>query len=142
MHPRASTVTRATDIDAGVAHIRDEVEPQLLQQKGFRGISVSADRSDGLVIVLSLWETEADLEASESAAAKVRADALSVVGGEVSVDRYEQLLWETLGEGPRPGAKLFIRGNSDGTHPCRRPLCFLSGHSAARDQGDPGCCRG
>src|SRR5208283_4813556 len=105
MHVRTSTVTGATDIDKGIAHIRDEAEPQLRQQRGFRGISVAADRSSGLVIVLTLWESEADLTSSESAADKARDDALRVVGGDVSVDRYEQLLWETFGEGPRPGAK-------------------------------------
>jgi heme-degrading monooxygenase HmoA len=62
-----------------------------------------------VVIILTQWESEADLDASESAADKVRADALEVLGGQGTVDRYEQMVWETVGAGPGPGAKLLIR---------------------------------
>lgn len=110
MYVRITTVTGASDVEQGVAFIREEVEPELTQQAGFRGISVSGDRSAGLAVVLSLWDTRADLDASESAADKARAGALRVLGGSQSVERYEQLLWETIGEGPHPGAQLVIRG--------------------------------
>ncbi len=110
MYVRTTTVTGATDIDQGVAFVRDEVEPELSRQAGFRGISMSGDRSSGQVVVLSQWETRADLDASESAADKARADAMGVLGGQQQVERYEQLMWETFGTGPHPGAQLFIRG--------------------------------
>lgn len=109
MYVRTTTVTGATDIDRGVAFIRDEVEKELAQQAGFRGISVSGDRSSGYVMVLSLWETRANLDASESTADKVRADAVKILGGHQEVHRYEQLVWETFAGGPRPGAQLFVR---------------------------------
>jgi heme-degrading monooxygenase HmoA len=109
MHARTSTITGATDIDGGVALVRDEVLPQLQQQKGFRGISVSADRSSGLVTVLSVWDSEADLDASESMADKARNDAVRVMGGQVHVERYEQPVLEMGESRPQPGAKLFIR---------------------------------
>lgn len=109
MHVRISTITGATDIDGGIAFLRDQVVPQLQQQKGFRGLNASGDRAAGVVTVLSVWDSEADLDASESAADKARGDALQLIGGEVSVDRYEQTVWERADTPPGPGAKLHIR---------------------------------
>jgi heme-degrading monooxygenase HmoA len=109
MHARLTTVTAATDIDGGVAYLRDSVLPEVQQQKGFRGLTVSADRSNGLVVVLALWDSEADLEASESVADKVRGESLKVLGGQARVDRFEQTVWEVGEVPPKPGSKLHIR---------------------------------
>ena len=109
MHVRISTITGASDIDGGIAFLRDQVVPQLQQQKGFVGLNASGDRGAGLVTVLSVWESEADLDASESAADKARGDALRLIGGEVSVERYEQTVWEMGDTPPGPGAKLHVR---------------------------------
>jgi heme-degrading monooxygenase HmoA len=79
------------------------------QQKGFRGLSVAGDRADSVVTVLSLWDSQADLEASESAANNARADAVRLMGGQVSVERYEQNVWEVGDTRPGPAAKLHIR---------------------------------
>ena len=109
MHARISIVTDATDMERGLGFIRDEALPQLQQQRGFRGLSASGDRSSGVVNVLSMWDSEADLAASESTADKARNDAVRLMGGQVSVERYEQILSEVGESPPRPGAKLHIR---------------------------------
>jgi heme-degrading monooxygenase HmoA len=108
MHVRITTVSGASNIDRGIDVIREDVLPRVREQHGFRGLSVSGDRSTGVVNVLSQWETEADLDASESVADKARIDTLSVIGGQTSVARYEQLLWEAVTPAS-PGAKLQIR---------------------------------
>lgn len=109
MHVRISVVKDATDIEGGLEFIRDQALPQLQQQRGFRGLSASGDRSTGMVNVLSMWDSESDLDASESAADKARSDAVRLMGGQASVERYEQNLWEVGDSPPRPGAKLHIR---------------------------------
>jgi len=109
MHVRISVITGATDIDGGIAIIRDQVVPQLSQQKGYGGLSASGDRAAGLVSVLTVWESEADLNASESVADKVRSYAVRVIGGDVSVERFEQVVWERGDTPAGPGAKLHIR---------------------------------
>jgi heme-degrading monooxygenase HmoA len=109
MHVRVTQITGATDIESGVAVLRDQVVPELQQQKGYRGLSASGDHSNGRLTVLSVWETAADLEASESTADKVRDDAMKVIGGEARVERYEQTVWETGAPPPSPGARLHIR---------------------------------
>ncbi|HZT67123.1 MAG TPA: hypothetical protein VFA11_15145 [Acidimicrobiales bacterium] len=108
MHARAVTFRGATDIDAGLDLVREQVIPMLKQQKGYRGISVSADRAGGVVGVLTMWDTEADRDASESSAEKARQEAARVVGGEISVETFEHIVQELAGEPPSAGSPLTI----------------------------------
>src|SRR5882672_4103269 len=94
MFARVNNVTGARDIDAGVAFLRDKVVPELQGQKGFRGLSMSANRSTAEVGILGLWATLEDLEASDSTVAKLRKESMGVLGGEIAVATMEQLLAE------------------------------------------------
>lgn len=105
MHARLTTVTGAADIDGGAAFVRDQAVHDLAQQKGFRGITCSADRTTAVIGILSLWETEADLDASESAADKTRGEGLKVIGGQPTVERYEQIA-EGMGSTPPESGSL------------------------------------
>ncbi|MBV9661506.1 MAG: hypothetical protein JO337_10140 [Acidimicrobiales bacterium] len=108
MHVRITTATGVTNLDAGVAVIRDEILPGLRQQNGFRGLAVSGDRASGMAMVLSQWDSAADLDASESVAEKARNDAMKAMGGEMTVARFEQVLWEVVTQ-PSAGSKLQVR---------------------------------
>jgi heme-degrading monooxygenase HmoA len=110
MHARITTVTGATKIDEGVEHLRDKVVPQLQQQKGYRGLTASGDRAAKIVTVLTLWDTQDDLDASESMADKARKEAVAAFGGETqTVERFEQTVGEVGPNPPTPGSKLQIR---------------------------------
>jgi heme-degrading monooxygenase HmoA len=109
MHARLTNVTGASDIDRGLTFVADQVVPQMQQQKGFRGLSAAGDRAGGVGTVLTLWESQADLDASESAASKLRDFAAGLLGGEVSVECYEQAVWEVADASRGPGAKLHVR---------------------------------
>lgn len=108
MFTRVVTFTGATDIDAGVRLLQGNVAPLLGQQKGFRGVFASADRSGGVLGVLSLWETEADRDASEATMANARGEGLRAVGGEMTVETFEELLWE-IEQPPKVGCSLLLR---------------------------------
>jgi heme-degrading monooxygenase HmoA len=109
MHVRLITITGAARLDDGVDFIRETILPDLRRQNGFNSISVSADRYSGVFTVLSVWETEAARDASEGFSEKARSQAWEILGGELSVDRFEQVLWEVGPTPPNPGAKLHIR---------------------------------
>src|SRR6476646_3642507 len=94
MFARVNTVTGAKDIDAGVAFMRDKVLPEVQAQKGFRGLTMSGNRSTGEVGILGLWDTLEDLEASDSTISKLRKEVMNVLGGEITVATMEQLLAE------------------------------------------------
>jgi heme-degrading monooxygenase HmoA len=108
MHVRVTTINGAAHIDEGVAFVKDQVVPEVRQQRGYRGLTVSGDRSGGIVAVLSLWETEQDMNASESTASKLRPQAVGIFGGEVSVATYEQMVAEVGDTPPGPGSALRV----------------------------------
>jgi heme-degrading monooxygenase HmoA len=109
MFVRLITVRGATRIDEAVDFIRDTILPEVRQQKGFSSINLSGDRSAGLFSVLTVWETEADRDSSEGFSEKARNQALEILGGELTVNHFEQVLWETGPTPPAPGAKLHAR---------------------------------
>ena len=75
MFSRVVTFTGVKDLDGGVVFVRDQVAPLMRQQHGFRGLTASVDRSGAVLGVLSLWDSEADRDASEGALAKTREEA-------------------------------------------------------------------
>ncbi len=109
MHVRLITVRGASRLDDAVDFIRDTILPDLRQQKGFSSINLSGNRSAGVFSVLTVWETEADRDSSEGFSEKARNQALEILGGELTVDRFEQVLWEIGPTPPAPGAQLHIR---------------------------------
>jgi hypothetical protein len=81
MFVRVNSVTGAQNIDAGVAFLRNKVVPELTGEKGFRGLTVSGNRSTGDFGILGLWETLEDLEASDSAVSKLARRRWRLSGG-------------------------------------------------------------
>jgi heme-degrading monooxygenase HmoA len=49
-----------------IAILRDSIVPAVKQQKGFKGFVVLADPNTNKGIAYSVWETEADLKATET----------------------------------------------------------------------------
>src|SRR4029079_8976437 len=97
MFTRVVQFAGAKDIDGGRAFVRDTVTPVLRKQNGFCGVTASADRSGGVLGVLTVWETEADRDASESAILKVREEGAKVIGGEMTVEFFEEMVVEMVG---------------------------------------------
>lgn len=67
MHARVTTATIQRDkIDECIRIWRDSVVREARQQKGLRDLLFFIDRSTGKSIVCALWESEADLHATEA----------------------------------------------------------------------------
>ena len=108
MFVRVSTVTGAENIDAGVAFLRDNAIPELRGQKGFRGLTVSANRATGDLGIIGLWDSREELEASDSAVSKVRQEAMKAIGGQISVAVMEQLYVEVVAPQDMVGRALRV----------------------------------
>jgi heme-degrading monooxygenase HmoA len=108
MHTRVITFTGVKDPEAGVEYVREKALPVVSEQPGYRGMSVSTDRANGVLGVLSLWEDEAALSASEAALASTRDDARSTFGGELTVESFELLVSEVGESPPGPGSRLLV----------------------------------
>ena len=90
MYARSTTVlAHLKSIDAGVAHIRDEVMPTLLGMEGCIGLSMLVDRNTGRCIATSAWRTREAMLASERQLRPVRDHAAEILGNRPQVDEWE-----------------------------------------------------
>jgi quinol monooxygenase YgiN len=68
MHARIGTLhVHAQHFDRVIRMLRDTIMPSAQRQPGFSTFLVMGDREEGKVVGISLWETELDMLASESA---------------------------------------------------------------------------
>jgi heme-degrading monooxygenase HmoA len=61
------------------------------QTEGMKGAAFLADRQSGTVVIISLWQDEEAMRASEDEATRVREDVTGP-GETASVERYEVVL--------------------------------------------------
>lgn len=139
MFVRTVTFTGATDIDAGLRYLQDTVVPLLREQTGFRGVTASTDRSGAVLGVLSLWETEADRDASEAPLGKVRQEALGMIGGEVTVELYEELM-AGMQRTPEVGQSLLLRYITMSPEKIDENIDYFRREVAPQIMSSPGFC--
>lgn len=106
MYTRVLTFTGVSDVDAAVSVVREAL-PVVRSQRGYQGVFANADRAGGVFGVLSRWEAEADRDASESALAKTREETKERIGGELTVELFEERVVE-VAQPPTPGCPLMI----------------------------------
>ena len=94
MFARVSTFQGPPDQTAeGIRLAREQILPAARLMDGFKGIYLLYDRESGKSLSVTVWETEADMQASEEAAGKVRAQSAEASGDKVvNVERYEVAL--------------------------------------------------
>jgi heme-degrading monooxygenase HmoA len=78
-----STTINATpgSIDAGIARVRDEVMPMLLEMDGCIGLSMLADRETGRCIATSAWQSEEAMRATDEELRPLRERIAETMGG-------------------------------------------------------------
>jgi heme-degrading monooxygenase HmoA len=76
-------------IDAGIAHIRDQVMPTIQGIDGCIGLSMLVDRKSGRCIATSAWQSEESMRASEEQLRPIRGRAAEVLGGSPQVEEWE-----------------------------------------------------
>jgi heme-degrading monooxygenase HmoA len=90
MYVRTSTIhARSSALDAGIAYIRDTVEPGLADLDGYIGLSLLADRLTGRCICTTAWQSAEAMNASRPAANDLRDHAAQILGGSPTVDEWE-----------------------------------------------------
>ena len=76
MFARVSIIEGSPDrLEESIRQTREEIIPEAKRMHGFNGLYDLIDRKTGKGMVITLWETEADLNASTEAANKLRAQA-------------------------------------------------------------------
>jgi len=107
MYARVTTLSGVKDIDGFLSSLQETSLEAIRAQRGYKGLSVSADRSSGVVGTLTLWETEADRDASDSALAKLREEVGGQFAADVQVDTFEERVVE-MSRPPAVGSRLMV----------------------------------
>jgi quinol monooxygenase YgiN len=82
VYARSTTIqAQPSSIDAGIAHVRDEIMPRLRDIDGCVGLSLLVDRQSGRCIVTTSWESEDAMHASEENVRSIRDRAADEFGG-------------------------------------------------------------
>jgi len=139
MYTRLITWTNATNIDGGIEYLRDTALPLIHQQKGYRGLSATVDRSTGRLHILSIWESEADRDASDGAMSKARDEATEIIGGTIQVERLVELVSEVV-KPPAPGSTLMVSPFSMDPATIDENLSFFKNEIVPQIKAAPGFC--
>lgn len=91
MFARVTTIQgRPGAVDDAIRVIENDVIPAAKMLDGFRNGYWLADRKTGTLLSVTIFETEADLQLSELAAAKLRSASTEKLGTDIlDVSRYE-----------------------------------------------------
>jgi heme-degrading monooxygenase HmoA len=71
MYARVTNIRFPSNMKAEVVTVAQGLAPVLENQRGFKGLQVLTDPNSGEGIIVSLWEAEADAEASEAGASYI-----------------------------------------------------------------------
>ena len=98
MHARVTTTqVQPGNMDEVVSITRDSIGPAAKQQSGLKDFLALADRSTGRGLVITLWETEADMMASDEGSEYLReqmAKVATLLAGPPVREHYEVTVWE------------------------------------------------
>ena len=90
MYARSTTIqAQPSSIDAGIAHVRDEVMPALQEMPGCVGVSLLVDRQSGRCIATSAWDSEEAMRGSGEHVTPIRDRAAKMFGGTANIDQWE-----------------------------------------------------
>jgi heme-degrading monooxygenase HmoA len=90
VHARSTTIrANPESLEAGIAHVRDDVMPMVLGLEGCTGISMLVDRTSGQCIVTTAWQSREAMEASAEQVRAPRERAAEMLGGRPQVDNWE-----------------------------------------------------
>jgi heme-degrading monooxygenase HmoA len=97
MYSRVTTVHGdPAKADDAIQAFRDRALPVVREAAGFKGSILLVDRTTGVGLGISLWESEEAMQATESAVSAIRDANAAAMGADApSVDRYEVAVFET-----------------------------------------------
>ena len=90
MFARSTTINGDSgSLDAGIAYVRDQVMPTLMDMPGCVGMSMMVDRESGRAIATTSWTSYDAMAASAANVSDARAKAAEIMGGTPVVDEWE-----------------------------------------------------
>lgn len=98
MHARASSMSGDPGrVDEAATMLETSLYAQLEQVDGFKGVVALAQRDSGRSLIVTFWDSEEAMTASEERANQMRSAAATEIGasGAPEVDRYEVIFYRS-----------------------------------------------
>jgi heme-degrading monooxygenase HmoA len=77
------------ELERWIARARDHVKPAIRQDPGLKAAYWLVDRAGGKGLIVTFWETEEAMQASEEARRRRQAATSAATGAQVTTERYE-----------------------------------------------------
>ena len=79
----------AEELERWIERGREHVKPSIRQDAGLKAAYWLVDRESGKGLIVTLWESEEAMRASEEARRRRQAATSAVTGAQVTTERYE-----------------------------------------------------
>jgi heme-degrading monooxygenase HmoA len=79
----------AEELEKWIVRGREQVKPNILKDPGLNAVYWLADRKAGKGMIVTLWESEEAMNASEAARLRRQAGMAAATGAKVTTDKYE-----------------------------------------------------
>ncbi len=77
------------ELERWVSRAREQVKPSVQQDPGLKAAYWLVDREGGKGLIVTIWESEETMRASEHARARRQTATSAATGARVTTDRYE-----------------------------------------------------
>jgi heme-degrading monooxygenase HmoA len=77
------------EVERWIARAREEVKPSIERDRGLTAAYWLVDRAGGKGLIVTIWESEEAMQASEDARARRQAATSAATGAKVTTSRYE-----------------------------------------------------
>ena len=79
----------ADELERWIARAREHVKPSIQQDPGLKAAYWLVDRDGGKGLIVTFWESEEAMRASEEARLRRQAATSAATGAQVTTERYE-----------------------------------------------------
>ena len=79
----------ADELERWIERAREHVKPSIQQDPGLKAAYWLVDRDGGKGLIVTFWESEAAMRASEEARLRRQAATSAATGAQVTTERYE-----------------------------------------------------
>jgi heme-degrading monooxygenase HmoA len=77
------------ELEKWIVRSREHNKPNIVRDAGLKAVYWLADRSAGKGMIVTLWQSEQAMKASEAAALKRQSGTKASTGAKVTTERYE-----------------------------------------------------